>query len=784
MGLEKLLYLQGVGAEFIDCLGQKVTIDHKDRLGILASMLLDNDALKACANVNSSVDQDTLVQGKLVRDGLAQAFNDEFIEQHIFDLDVAPWFEPVHAFQWCYQDAPALDFFFPENSPHRLSVTLTSAQGRKREYHFGIQDMTIVGDYVLEGTRFCHYRYSLSPHSLELGYFDLSLSLDAQTSAQAADQVHASSSAKTNTQASAEITDQTGGNSTAQDKSPNRYQGRLMLAPRKAYSPKPSQAKRPWGLSVQLYALVCDRHWGIGDFGDLLSLIDIATHWGVDFITLNPLHALDMANPCHASPYSPSDRRRLNPLYIHIEAVAEYAGVKSLLESPQWQQRKQAVSQGELIDYGAVHRLKYDAFYLLYEFFSGNTNTALSTRYQEFKYFNVSKGTDLSHFCAQEAKCGCENFIADPLFYAYLQFIAEEQLAACQARAKHQGMSLGLVRDLAVGVKDAGAEVLQTPWLFCQQASIGAPPDPFSLQGQNWGLLPLDPSQLKRSDYSHFIQLMRSNMQACGALRIDHVMGLLRLWWWPQQAAPDHEHGLGYDLGHGAYVYYPFDTLLAIACLESHQAQCLLIGEDLGTVPPEIVSSLANAGIYSNQLFYFCKDHDGFTAPAHYKSQSLMMLANHDVPTMAAWWTEEDLKLRLALSLITEDEFQQALQIRHLEKQALITALKRAGLVEAGFMGAEQLAQANGFDNSLDHRQLSFENIMGPWCEWVASGESDLFSVQLCDLIGQIPGVNIPGTWKEYPNWQQRLSVSLEQITHSTLVESWVNAIDKARSKG
>jgi 4-alpha-glucanotransferase len=769
MGLEKLLYLQGVGAEFIDCLGQKVTIDHKDRLGILASMLLDNDALKACANVNSSVDQDTLVQGKLVRDGLAQAFNDEFIEQHIFDLDVAPWFEPVHAFQWCYQDAPALDFFFPENSPHRLSVTLTSAQGRKREYHFGIQDMTIVGDYVLEGTRFCHYRYSLSPHSLELGYFDLSLSLDAQTSAQAADQVHASSSAKTNTQASAEITDQTGGNSTAQDKSPNRYQGRLMLAPRKAYSPKPSQAKRPWGLSVQLYALVCDRHWGIGDFGDLLSLIDIATHWGVDFITLNPLHALDMANPCHASPYSPSDRRRLNPLYIHIEAVAEYAGVKSLLESPQWQQRKQAVSQGELIDYGALHRLKYDAFYLMYEFFSGNANATLSTRYQAFKDFNVSKGTDLSHFCAQEAKYGCKNFTADPRFYAYLQFIAEEQLAACQASAKHQGMSLGLVRDLAVGVMDAGAEVLQAPWLFCQQASIGAPPDPFSLLGQNWGLLPLDPSQLKRSDYSHFIQLVRSNMQACGALRIDHVMGLLRLWWWPQQADPELEQ----ELGQGAYVYYPFDTLLAIACLESHQAQCLLIGEDLGTVPPEIVSSLANAGIYSNQLFYFCKDHDGFTAPAQYKSQSLMMLANHDVPTMAAWWTEEDLKLRLSLSLITEDECQQALQIRHLEKQALIMALKGAGLISAAFVEA----------GTINAEPLSFENIMGPWCEWVASGESGLFSVQLCDLITQIPGVNIPGTWKEYPNWQQRLSMSLDEISQSSQVDSWVKAIDKARRK-
>jgi 4-alpha-glucanotransferase len=746
MGLEKLLYLQGIGAEFIDCLGKKVTIHHKDRLGILASMLLDNDALKTCANVSRSVDQNTLVQGKLTRDGLAQAFNDEFIEQHIFDLDVAPWFEPVHAFQWCYQDAPALDFFFPENSPYRLSVTLTSAQGRKREYHFGIQDMTIVGDYVLEGTRFCHYRYCLSPHSLELGYFDVSLNLDAQTSA-----------------------DKTCENSAAQDKSPNRYQGRLMLAPRKAYFPEPSQAKRPWGLSVQLYALVCDRHWGIGDFGDLQSLIDMAAHWGVDFITLNPLHALDMANPCHASPYSPSDRRRLNPLYIHIEAVAEYAGVKSLLESPQWQQRKQAVSQGELIDYGALHRLKYDAFYLMYEFFSANTDTALSTRYQEFTDFNVSKGTDLSHFCAQEAKYGCENFTADPRFYAYLQFIAEEQLAACQARAKHQGMSLGLVRDLAVGVMDAGAEVLQAPWLFCQQASIGAPPDPFSLLGQNWGLLPLDPSQLKRSDYSHFIQLVRSNMQACGALRIDHVMGLLRLWWWPQQADPELEQ----ELGQGAYVYYPFDTLLAIACLESHQAQCLLIGEDLGTVPPEIVSSLANAGIYSNQLFYFCKDHDGFTAPAQYKSQSLMMLANHDVPTMAAWWTEEDLKLRLSLSLITEDECQQALQIRHLEKQALIMALKGAGLISAAFVEA----------GTINAEPLSFENIMGPWCEWVASGESGLFSVQLCDLITQIPGVNIPGTWKEYPNWQQRLSMSLDEISQSSQVDSWVKAIDKARRK-
>ncbi|MBB1267847.1 4-alpha-glucanotransferase [Shewanella sp. SR44-3] len=770
MGLEKLLYLQGIGAEFIDCLGHKVTIEHKDRLGILASMLLhkpwEEGAINAAHLLQNSSVQNGLVPASLAQDELAQAFDDDFIDQRIFDLDVAPWFEPVHAFQWCYQDQPALDFFFPENgaqnsvnqdADQKLCVSLISAQGHKREYHFAIQDMIIVGDYVFGDTRFCHYRYALEPNSLELGYFDLSLTLDSKVNVAAQPPISARAI-----------------EGSVQDQQ-NRYQGRLMLAPRKAYSTDFVHAKRPWGLSIQLYSLVSESHWGIGDFGDLMSLISLTKNWGIDFITLNPLHALDIANPTHASPYSPSDRRRLNPLYIHIEAVAEYAEIKNQLESPQWQRRKQAISQEDLIDYAAVHDLKYDAFFIMYEIFRTKEKAGDTARYHDFLGFNAKGGLELDSFCQHEACLGCEKFTAEPLFYAYLQFIAESQLAACQAKAKHQGMSLGLVRDLAVGVKEAGAEVLQVPWLFCQQASIGAPPDPFSIQGQNWGLLPLDPSKLKHSDYEHFIRLVRSNMQSCGALRIDHVMGLLRLWWWPQQAGPEQK------LGHGAYVYYPFDTLLAILCLESHHAQCLLIGEDLGTVPPEIISSLANAGIYSNQLFYFCKDHDGFTAPAQYKAQSLMMLANHDVPTMAAWWTKEDLTLRLSLSLMTEDEFQQALQSRNHEKQTLLAGLINAGLIDATHLS---LAEHQDLDLSrLDLQQISFESIMGPWCEWVASGESGLFCVQLCDLIAQIHGVNIPGTWKEYPNWRQRLSLSLQDISQSSQLHSWVKTIDKARDK-
>lgn len=323
------------------------------------------------------------------------------------------------------------------------------------------------------------------------------------------------------------------------------------------------------------------------------------------------------------------------------------------------------------------------------------------------------------------------------------------------AKAKEAGMGIGLIRDLAVGAALQGVEVQANSQLFCLNASIGAPPDPFAPQGQNWGLTPLDPIKLKQDRYRHFIALIRANMTYCGALRIDHVMGLLRLWWWP----------LDKRLGQGAYVYYPVETLLAILCLESQRARCVVIGEDLGLVPPDIIHRLYHAGVYSNELFYFCKDHQGFKPPSQYKFQSLMMLANHDVPTLVAWWTGSDLHLRRQLDLLTTDEqLGEALAGREQEKHQLVHSLISQGLLP-----------------ETDIQQIDLEDLLTAWMALGASGNSALYSVQWCDLLADRHAVNIPGTWLEYPNWQRRLPITLRDAATQSTVALRLQRIAAAR---
>jgi 4-alpha-glucanotransferase len=710
MGLEKLLYLQGVGAEFIDCFGELVHIPAMDRQGILTTMLLPTSFNQHHCDPSE----------------YASLITDTKVAKRIEHLDVEPWLLPLHRFQWCEIDKPHIDVQLPDNYLYAFKITVFGEGIDTLSVTVKCQDCSIVGEYHIDGQRYCQYRLLLDKPNLQLGYHHISLSFIGD-------------SCRANT-----------------------LYGQIMIAPRMAYqgrinSPTAVQ-KQPWGLNAQLYALRNDSQWGIGDFGNLAELIDYASHASADFILLNPLHALDISQPENPSPYSPTDRRRLNPLYIQIEAVYEYKEVQAELTSQQWQQKRQAINQAQLINYDEVQSLKYAAFEKLYQIFCQQHVKPESTRYRAYLAFVEQDKSALMQFVEKEMHLASKYFNQNAGFYLYLQFVAHEQLEACQLNAKQCGMSIGLIRDLAVGAVSHGAEISANLGLFCDNASIGAPPDPFAEQGQNWGLTPFDPVKLKQHDFSHFIQLVRSNMQSCGALRIDHVMGLLRLWWWP----------LNRDLGQGGYVYYPLETLLAIVCLESQRARCIVIGEDLGIVPPEIVSRLQHAGIFSNELFYFCKDHNGFKSPKDYKHQSLMMLANHDVPTITAWWTGDDLKLRRKLELIDNDnKLQQLLATRHADKQQLIDLLIREGALEP--------------TESSELDQLDFDKVILAWISVAAKGNAQLFSVQLSDLVADKHGVNIPGTWKEFPNWQRRLPLSIQQMSQSNKVQQRLSAIKQAR---
>jgi len=711
VSLEKLLFLQGVGAEFIDCFGNHIHISPHDRQGILKTM---------CRDLPGTTD------GELPED---------FIRERVLDLDARPWMLPLHSFQCSYINSPTVSIYLDKQFCGTLNFTLETETGSVFHFIPSTTQMTQVGNYHFDGVTYLHYQVHLyrdgllETGSLSCGYHDIRLSLTLD----------------------------------APEAEPNvsHYDGKLMLAPASAYrgslGPTKKLSNRTWGVNAQLYSIRSDRQWGIGDFGDLTALIDLVSDYGADFIQLNPLHALDIALPRQASPYSPCDRRRLNPLYIQLEAIPEYQRLEERFSTTNWQVRIAEVNALQWIDYDAVYQLKYQALIMLYEEFHRQHIDPSNLRLIQYQEFVAAEGVGLQAFAQAETRNAPKALRQQADFYCYLQFLAAEQLQRCQQRAKESGMTLGLIRDLAVGAVVHGAEVQTNIDQYCRHASIGAPPDPFAPHGQNWGLTPLDPIKLKQHNFQQFISLVRANMRACGALRIDHVMALLRLWWWPLEE----------KLGEGAYIYYPIDTLLAILCLESQRAHCAIIGEDLGIVPPEIISKLKDAGIYSNELFYFCKDSHGFKTPQDYKPQSLMMLANHDVPTLAAWWAGSDLELRRELGLFDSgEELATAHLEREVEKQQLLALLIQQQQVAPG-------TQPTEFD---------IASLLPLLIRLVAGGNSEIFSIQISDLVLDPHPVNIPGTWKEYPNWQRRLPMSLSDMAGSIEVRQRLAAVQQARA--
>lgn len=529
------------------------------------------------------------------------------------------------------------------------------------------------------------------------------------------------------------------------------FEGALIVAPPRCHEPDWVLAgQRQWGFSVQLYTLRSERNWGMGDFTDLQSLIALAAAQGASFLVLNPLHALSLEHPQQCSPYSPNDRRRLNALYIDPEREPEFAVLGPWVSSAATQSVLQSLRACDAVDYAGVAALKLTALAQMFTHFLSAHLDQDSPRARAFLAFVSGAGPALAAFATLEASrlagSGAALATHDPRFTLYTQWLAEQQLEACQRSASAAGMRIGLVRDLAVGGDGSGAEVSLNGSLFRSEASIGAPPDPLAPQGQNWGLPPLDPLALQDSGYQHFIDLLQTNMAHCGALRIDHVMALMRLWWCPRYPGR----------GIGAYVHYPVDDLFALLRLESVRNRCLVIGEDLGVVPPQVRSFLSQSAVFSNVLFYFEK-YDGyhFRRPEHYNPRSLAMVANHDVPTLAAWWNGSDLRLRHSLGLIaTQALLEQQLGWRREEKQQVLLWLAEQWLLPDQWQPGQE--------------EQPFDLLL---CAAIfrCTGRSSalLLSLQLEDLALLESPVNIPGTSSEYPNWRRRLPLTLDALLAS-----------------
>lgn len=569
---------------------------------------------------------------------------------------------------------------------------------------------------------------------------------------------------------------------------------RLVIAPPQCYEPAfIRRGDRPWGPAIQLYTLRSQRNWGIGDFSDLAGFAEAMAALGADFVGLNPLHALFPADPALCAPYSPSSRHFLNILYIDPEGIEEMAGcveAQRLLGTPEFQARLAALRDLPAVDYPAVTACKLEVLRLLHRSFAERADGA---RRAAFEAFRADEGESLqrfagfhvlqAHFAAagtiggwrdwpspyrapgETAVSAVLDVEADTVeFHCWLQWIARRQLDAAEKRARQAGLRLGFYQDLAVGPHPGGAETWGERGLFALGASVGAPPDLLAPQGQDWGLPPLDPDVLRERAYEPFIRLLRSNMSEQGALRIDHVMALFRLWWVPQ----------GQASSEGAYVHYPLEDLAAILALESHRRRCLVIGEDLGTVPPEIRQAMSDFRIYSYRVLWFERDQSGcFKPPETCPEASLVTVSTHDLPPLAGFLRGTDIEFRARLGVYEDTgALAEARRDREETGKALLSALAESGLWPAQGKAASGQAVGSGPATLAEAVQL-----------YLARGRATLLALQPEDWLGMEDPVNVPGTHSEHPNWRRKLVMDWPELVATGGVRRLAALINDARQQ-
>jgi 4-alpha-glucanotransferase len=505
-------------------------------------------------------------------------------------------------------------------------------------------------------------------------------------------------------------------------------------------------AGRFWMLAVQLYGIRSRRNWGHGDFSDLLALIEWAGRLGAAGIGLNPLHALFDDRPGEPSPYSPNSRLFLNPLYIDVEAVEDFDDVRSV--SSEIEQCRRA----ELVDYAAVAALKNRCLRLAYRIFREKGAPA---RRADFEAFRESRGSSLLRFASFEVLrrrlkgpwwewpaewCNPDEAVLQQLrreaedeigFFEYVQWNADRQLTRCRDRARALHMPIGLYLDIAVGVQAGGFDSWNEPRAVLRALAIGAPPDALNTAGQNWGLAGFSGAGLRARSFEPFRNMLAASMRYAAAIRLDHVLGLKRLYLIPEGMPPDQ----------GAYVRLPFEQMLQITADESRASRCIVIGEDLGTIPENFRERTARWGLWSYRVMLFERGENGaFRPPNEYVERALVTFSTHDLPTFAGWASAHDVRVKRALNVDpgeTDDERAQAIAQLH-------EALATRGI-----------------------KQFDFTAVAA----FLAATPAKLMVVGLEDVLGMKDQPNIPGTIDEYPNWRRKYPVDLEDLTASDVLD-------------
>jgi 4-alpha-glucanotransferase len=519
------------------------------------------------------------------------------------------------------------------------------------------------------------------------------------------------------------------------DASPLAEELPLLVAPPRTFG---GDFDRCWLLAVQLYSVRSARNWGIGDFTDLEGLIALSASLGAGGVGLNPLHALFDDRPGHCSPYSPNSRLFLNPLYIDVEKLP---GV-----SPPGREIITELRQGDTVDYAAVAGLKWQALRSAFEKFRASPSAAEGA---DFKEFRAERGPLLARFACFEVlrhrfnkpwwdwpkewrqpddiRCADLRKGNDGVeieFVEFVQWIADRQLRDCRDLAARLGMKVGLYLDVAVGVQSDGFDAWNEQGAISRHLAVGAPPDALNTAGQNWGLAGFNAAGLVMTSFEPFREMLRASMRYAGAIRLDHVLGLKRLYLVPHGFAPDN----------GVYVNMPFEALLAATVQESVAHRCVVIGEDLGTVPEGFREQMAEWGIWSYLVMMFERDDDGaFRGLDHYAANALVTLNTHDLSTYAGWRSFSDLKLKRSLG-IDPGESDDA-------RWHALTTLTDT-LREHGIHGHDLYA-VTGF---------------------LARTKSRLQAISLEDLLGVLDQPNIPGTVDEHPNWRRCLPLPIDDM--------------------
>ncbi len=560
------------------------------------------------------------------------------------------------------------------------------------------------------------------------------------------------------------------------------YRTVLAAVPNQCYTTKEVESAKLWGYSLQLYSLKSRHNWGVGDFTDLKNFAALCQRSGADIIGLNPLNVLFHDFPENASPYSSISRLFLNPIYIDVTAVPGFD--QTMAEK--YQLRVEDAKKGDLIDYTKVYNLKIEVLGELFKQRQKQKNYMAA-----FEQFKAEKGLDLERLAVyqaiyheQSAKVwggwpAWPKELQDPSSYAvaqfqkahaeeieffkYLQFEADRQLKDVYAEVWRLGLKVGLYRDLPVGVCKDSAELWADKYVFINQAGAGAPPDAFFPCGQKWCLGAFNPYELKKSAYEPYLKILRANMAYAGALRIDHVMGLMRLFMIPD------------DKQSGTYIHYNFDDMLGLLALESYRHRCVIVGESIGNVPDGFLDKLRSYHIYSLSVLWSERWDGGagdFKMPRDYPEDAFVSVGTHDMPPLKMWWFGYEIELNRSLGMLDDAGRIEAYKRREADRFKLLAALDFNRVWPADRHRLGDYLYGEGYPQGMDEAVHKL----------VSQTPCKVVMLQPEDMLGVDKLQNLPGTDRDkYPNWRRRLPVDLEDMEKEESFCRNVAAVRSAR---